>query len=224
MNPSSNANAIGNKKVYRLLSYTLVFLMMACAVMTISILIQSALPNWHSGIIAGIALFIVIDRLYTYQQLKSLTPLSSEWTIAFGAQWIVIGLFIRLLLSYGNGLDSFRTDLSLFARGSIVDLIAAEFFITLLLAILVWVLTAQFLGLLDEIGLDMKWALSEEPTFIQGDAVPAHQRLVNLIFGLGIGLVILTAFSRINMRATFSDSVGLPHVEWNRFSGAEAGA
>jgi uncharacterized protein DUF4129 len=224
MNPRSTSNAIGKQKVYRLLSYTLMFLMMACAVMTISVLIQSSLPGWHSGVIAGITLFIVIDRLYTYDQLKSLTPLSSEWAIAYGAQWIVIVLFIRFLLSYANGLDSFRTDLSLLARGSIVDLITAEFFMTLLLSVLAWVLTAQFLGLLDEIGLDMKWALSDEALIVQSGTIPAHQRLVNLIFSIGIGLVILTALSRIDLRATFSNSVGLPNVQWNRFSGAEAGA
>jgi Domain of unknown function (DUF4129) len=224
MNPRSISNAIGNAKVFRSISYTLVFLMMACVLMTIGSLIQNALPDWHSGIIAGVTLFILIDRLYTYQQLRSLTPLSSEWVIAHAAQWIVILLFIRFLLSYANGLDSFLADLSLFARGYLVNLFTAEFVITLLLAFLVWVLTTQFLELLDEIGLDMKWALSEESVLIQSDAVPAHQRLVNLIFSIGIVLVILTALTLINLRATFSSPTGIPNVEWNGFSGAEAGA
>jgi hypothetical protein len=224
MNPRSISNAIGNEKVFRSSSYTLVFLMMVCILMTVGNLIQNTFPDWHSGIIAGVILFIVIDRLYTYRQLKSLTPLSTEWVMAHAAQWIVILVFIRFLLSYANGLDSFLTDLSLFARGYIANFFSAEFVITLLLALLVWYLTAEFLTLLDEIGLDVKWALGEESVLIQGDAVPAHQRLVNLIFSLGIGLVILTALTRINLRATFSSPAGMPKVEWNHFSGAEAGA
>src|SRR5688500_3176781 len=111
MNPGSTSNALGNQKVFRFLSYTLVFLMMACVVMIIGNLIQNTLPVWHSGIIAGVLLCIVIDRLYTYQHLKSLTPLSSEWMITLGSQWIVIVLFVRLVLSYANGLDSFITEL-----------------------------------------------------------------------------------------------------------------
>lgn len=224
MNPGSTSNAIGNQKVFRFLSYTLVFLMMACVVMTIGNLIQNTLPDWHSGIIAGVTLFIVIDRLYTYRQLKHLTPLSSEWAITLGAQWIIIVLFVRLLLSYANGLDSFIRDLSLFARGYIADFFSPEFVVTLLLALLGWYLSGQFLDLLDEIGLDQELALREESPIIQSGAVPAHQRLVNLIFSLGIALVILTVLTRLNLRTIVSNVTGLPNVEVSRFSGAEAGA
>src|SRR5688572_28947841 len=178
MNPRSISNAIGNARVFRALSYTLVFLMMACVVMTIGNLIQNTLPSWHSGIIAGVMLFIVIDRLYTYRQLRHLTPLSSEWAIARGAQWVLIVLLIRFLLSYANGLDSFIRDLSLFARGYIADFFTPEFVVTLLLALLVWYLPAQFLELLDEIGLNQELALREDSAYVQSDAVPAHHRLV----------------------------------------------
>ena len=218
------SKAMGNAKVFRSISYALVCMMMVCGVMTIGILVQNALPNWHSGIIAGVMVFIVIDRLYTFQQLKSLTLFSSEWVIAYGAQWIVIVLFIRFLLSYANGLAAFLADLSLFARGDVANFFTGEFVITLLLALLVWVLTAQFLGLLDEIGLDPELALREDPGRLQADVVPAHQRLVNLIFSLGIALVILTALTRINTSAIFSSPNGIPKIEVSRFSGGEAGA
>jgi uncharacterized protein DUF4129 len=218
------SNAMGDAKVFRSISYALVCMMMVCGVMTIGILIQNVLPNWHSGIIASIMLFIVIDRLYTFQQLKSLTLFSSEWVIAYGAQWIVIVLFIRFLLSYANGLAVFHADLSLFARGDLANFFTGEFVITLLLALLVWVLTAQFLGLLEEIGLDPELALREDPGRLQADVVPAHQRLFNLIFSLGIALVILTALTRINTSAIFSSPNGIPKIEVSRFSGGEAGA
>jgi hypothetical protein len=224
MKPGFSANAIRNQKVFRSISYALVFLMMSCVAMTIGNLIHNTLPDWHSGIIAGILVFIVIDRLYTYRQLKSLTPLSSEWAIALGAQWVLIVLLLRFLLSYANGLDAFITDLRLFSRGYIADLFTAEFVVALLLAILVWHLSALFLELLDEIGLDQELALREESPPLQGDAVPAHERLVSLIFSVGIALVILTVLTRLNVRTILSNVTGLPHVEVSRFSGAEAGA
>lgn len=224
MNQGSASNAMGNAKAFRSFSYTLVFLMMACVAMTTGSLIRGVLPDWHAGIIAGALLFIVIDRLYTYRQLKSLTPLSSEWAIALGTQWIVIALLIRLLLSYASGLDSFIRELSLFARGYIAILFSPEFVITLFLAGVVWNVSGQFLGLLDEIGLDQQLASRDEPVPIQMDVVPAHQRLVNLIFSAGIVLVILTVLTRINLRTILSNTVGMPNVEVSRFSGGEAGA
>jgi len=93
-----------------------------------------------------------------------------------------------------------------------------------MLAFAAWELTSQFLELLDEIGLDMERVMREEQPRFQGDAVPAHQRLVTLIFTTGIVLVILTALTRLNMRTILSSSSGLPPVELSRFSGGEAGA
>lgn len=224
MNPRSSLNAIGNARVFRVIGYALVFLMMTCVVMTLGILIRHVAPDGHSGIIAGILLFILIDRLYTYRQLKSLALFSSEWFIALGAQWILILLVSRFLLSYADGLDSFRADLSRWARGSIVDLFTPELVFTLLLAMLVWDATGRFLDLLDEIGLDQERALREDSVRQDTEAVPAHQRLVNLIFSLGILLVVLTALTRINIQPILSNTEGLPPVQVSRFSGAEAGA
>ena len=223
MNVESAAESRRNEKVFRFLSYLLVFLMMACAIMTIGILIQNVLPGWHSGIIAGVLLFIVIDRLYTYRHLRSLTPLSSEWTIAIGGQWLLILLLMRLLLSYANGLDAFRAELSLFARGYIAELFTMEFVVSLLLALLVWFLSGRFLDLLEEIGLDPVLALQEGVIPI-GDAAPAHQRLIGQIFSIGIGLVILTALARVNFQSIAENVEGFPKVELNQLSGGEAGA
>src|SRR5688572_11616536 len=224
MNSRTNPDAMGNAKVFRSLSYLLVFLLMACAVMTISMVIQNVLPDSNSGILAGVMLFIVIDRLYTYRQLKSLTPLSSEWVINVGAQWIVIVLLIRLLLSYAKGVDSFIRELSLFGRGYFEGLFTPEFVFSLLLALLVWYVSGRFLGLLDEIGVDQEFALGQDTAHIRSQAVSARERLVNLIFSMGIVLVVLTAMARLNLRTILSNVSGIPTIEVSRFSGGEAGA
>jgi hypothetical protein len=223
MNPETASNARGNERSFRVFSYTLVFLIMTCVVMTFSNVIRNVLPDWHSGVIAGVLLFIVVDRLYTYRQLKTLTTLSSEWAIAIGAQWILILLLIRFLLSYANGLDSFRADLSLFTRGYIADLFTPEFVVSLLLALLTWYLTGRFLDLLDEIGLDPILAWQEGSAPIPAEAVSAHQRLVGLIFGLGLVLVILTALARLDLQPILSHVERFPVLELNRLSGVEAG-
>ena len=224
MNSVSTSNAIRNAKVFRWLGYLLLFLMMGCGILTLGILFHQVAPGWHTGIMASILLFIVIDRLYVHRSLRTLTPLSSEWAITIGTQWIVIVLLIRLLLSYANGMNSFLEDLSRFARGYLAEFFTFEFVATVLLALLIWYLLGEFLGLLDEIGLDQERALNEESLSIQAEAVPAHQRLVNLIFSVGIVLVVLTALTRINLGTIASNTQGLPDIQVSRFSGAEAGA
>ena len=198
--------------------------MMVCGVMTLGNLIHALLPHWRSGIMAGILLFIIIDRLYTFRQLKSLTPLSSEWAMAIGAQWVLIILLTRFLLSYANGLDSLRRDLSLLARGYIAELFTPEFVVSVLLAFLVWFLCGRFLYVLDDIGLEQTIASDPESSLVRSEVLPAHQRLVILFFSIGIGLVLLSALARIDYSNTFANTDGLPTLKFIRFSGAEAGA
>lgn len=224
MNQGNASNATRNEKAFRLLSYLLVFLMMTCGAMVMAGFIQNVATDWHVTIIAGVLLFVVADRFYMHQRMKAMTPLSSEWVIALGAQWIVILVFLRLLLSYADGVESFRRELSLFARGYIIELFTAEFVFSCLLVLLVWYVSGQFLNLLDEIGLDQKLALLEDPPILPRDAVPARQRLVSLIFSMGIVLVVLTALARINLQTILSNETGLPAIEVSRLSGGEAGA
>ncbi len=223
MSSKINSNAIENVRVFRFVSYGLVFLMIVCIVMTISSLIQNAMPSWPSGIIAGVMLFITMDRLFTYHWFKRQRLFGSEWATTFGAQWIVIILFIRLFLSYVKGPDAFINDMLIFVRGDIENFFSPEFVVTLLLAIFAWYLSGQFLELLDEIGLEQVLASREDEAVPQSEAVPAQQRLVNLVFSTGISLVILAALTRVDLRAIFSDTAVSAPVDLNQLSGAEAG-
>jgi len=222
MNQSSNFNIVENPKAFGIISYTLVFLMMVCFSMTVGILIQNVMPSWSSDIIAGITVLIVIDRLYTYKRMKALIPFSRAWAITLGAQWVVTALFTKTLLSYLNDFGALISDISLFTRGDLEHLFSPEFIVTLLLAFFAWSISGQFLGLLDEIGLDQKLVLLETSIPIQKDILPAQQRLVNLTLQMGIGLVILTVLTRVNLSALYNVDGSLKGL--SRFSGAEAGA
>jgi len=222
MNQSSNFNRVENPKAFGFISYMLVFLILACSVMTVGTLIQIEIPTWSSDIIAGITVFIIVDRLYTYKRMKVLIPFRREWTITYAAQWIVIGLFTKILLSFAKGPDALLRDISLFTRGKLVSSFSTEFIVTLLLAFLTWHIAGQFLKLLDEIGLDQKLVLAEASMPVEKDILPAHQRLVNLTLQLGIGLVILTVLTRVDLN-TMCNSDGT-FKGLSRFSGAEAGA
>ncbi len=226
MNSETKSSAVANERMFRSISYGLVFLMIVCIILAINSLIHNAIPDWASGVIAGVMIFILIDRLFTYQRYKSLKPFSSEWALTLGTQWVVILFFIRLLLSYANGMDVFVRDISRFVHGYIVEFFSPELVVTSLLAVLAWYLPTRFLELLDEIGLDQVLALREDPPprSAQDNIVPAHQRLLNLTLGLGIFLVILTALIRINLPAIFDNPAALPLVDPNRFSAGEAGA
>ena len=219
-------NANQSEKGFRRLAALLVFLMMVCGAMTLTSLIRSVAPGWRSGLLAGMLLFIVLDRLYSHRSLKSLTPLSSEWWVALGSQWVVILVLLRLLLSYASGIDALRGDLALLGRGFFGHLITAEYIVSALVALLVWYVTGQFMSLLDEMGLDQELALDEETEQVvaRSDLPPARQRLVGLTFSMGTILVVLTGLTRVNLQTVIPSLSGESSLELNRLSGGEAGA
>ncbi|MBK9926294.1 MAG: DUF4129 domain-containing protein [Anaerolineales bacterium] len=224
MNQQPNSKLIGREKTTRAIGYVLLLMMMVCIIMTINTLLHNTVPEWPSDVISGITLFIVLDRLYTYRSFKPLIPLSPDWAKSFGAQWVVIILFIRLLLSYAKGPDAFIADMSLFARGYTPAFFTPEFIVTLLLALLAWYLPGQFLDLLGELGLNQELALREDADPSQSDLLPAHQRLANLTFSTGIALVVLATLTRINLRAVFIFNAQASFASFNHFSGGEVGA
>jgi uncharacterized protein DUF4129 len=223
MSSKINPSALENVRVFRFISYGLVFLMAVCIVMTITGFIQTVMPDWPSGVIAGIMLFITMDRLYTYHWFKHLHLFSSEWVTTLGSQWIVIIVFIRLFLSYVKGTDAFINDMLLFAHGHIENFFSPEFVVTLLLAIFAWNISSQFLELLDEIGLNQVLALRENEMIPHSEAVPAQRRLVNLVFSTGIVLVILAALVRVDLHAIFFGTAVSTPADPDQFSDAEAG-
>ena len=222
MNQDPNFNVITNQKAFRFISYTLVFLMLTCSISIIAILIRITMSGWSADIIAGLTVLVVIDRLYTYKHTKALIPFSREWMVTLGAQWVVIVLFIKVLLSYVGDFDSLSRDISFFTRGYFTKLFNPEFVATLLLAVLVWNISGRFLELLDEIGLDQIAALPKDLNPVRNDILPAHQRLVDLTLQLGVGLVILTTLTRINLNGMYNLDGTFKGL--TRFSGAEVGA
>src|SRR5512142_2713348 len=98
MNSNAASNALGNVKVFRVVSYVLVFLMTLCVIIVIGGFLHNALPTWPSDIMVGVMLLLVIDRLYTYSHLKSLASFRQEWAVAFATQGVLFVIFIRLLV------------------------------------------------------------------------------------------------------------------------------
>ncbi|HEX2997770.1 MAG TPA: DUF4129 domain-containing protein [Anaerolineales bacterium] len=222
MNSSAQSNAVRNEKVFRVVSYTLVFLMLVCVIMAASGLIHNVLPKWHSGVMAGVMLLIVLERLYAYPRFKSLAAFSPEWAVTLGVQWVVFVIFIRLLLSYVKGSAAFLADMQLFIHGDMKAFFSAEFIVTLVLAILAWNVPARFLELLDEIGADQRIALREGSIPVQRDEPPPQQQLVSAIFNLGIILVLVTALASIDLKGALSNAPGAYLMDPGRFSAGEA--
>src|SRR5688572_11094100 len=192
-----------NEGVFRLVSYTLVALMMTCAALTVASLLNRIEPTWQPWYIAGICFLVALDRLYTYRRFRDWMFLSQEWLIRFGTQWIVILVLAKLVVGLSHGLDAFIAEIPLWYQDFWGNFFSNEFLIVLVLIVITWVASGDFADLLDELGLDEALLTEDGLNSMAKGKPPARVRLLSLFFSIGSVLVILTALARFDLRAIF---------------------
>lgn len=205
----------------RLVSYLLVAGMMACAALTIVNLVMRitpASPPWYLGLVVFLA---ALERLYTYRSYSRISLFTREWLMATLSQWVVILLALRLIIGLSRGVSVFLADLSLLAQNFFGYVFVTEFFFSLLVVVVVWVVSGNFAAMLDEMGLDAT-LLREEIPATQVEQQPVRERMISLIFSVGTLLIVLTAMVRFDLRAFFGEQTRVVFTEIASLQGGGA--
>jgi hypothetical protein len=190
-----------NEKVFRLVSYVLVAMMLACGALTVIHLITRLIPPWKPWYIAVICFAIALDALYSYRRYSQMSIFSSEWFLSVGTQLVIYLVVIRVAIGVSHGLDVFLAELSSGWFAFLLSFFTIEAFIISVLAIITWLLSGYFAELLDEMGLDQALVLQDAESGVPTDVPPARDRLISLVFSVGSVLVMLTALMRLDLRA-----------------------
>ncbi len=196
--------ALRTESVYRQTGYWLVAAMMACASLTASQLILKALPTWPVLTFMLISVLVSLERQYSYHSFTRISLLTSDWLKAFGAQWVLILVALRLMLAFSGGMAGFLADLSALGNNFIDQFFRPEYIAAIVLTIANWISSGYFADLIGEMGLTQGLVALEEDFAAPRNTLPARIRLMNLVLGQGIVLVILTAILRVNLRAFFN--------------------
>jgi len=198
-NPTSEERQF-NLARWRAVSYALITAMITCGALTLVSFLNQLQPSWRLFHVELIAFLVAFDRLYVHQKFKRLSVFSGEWFARFISQWIVLALFIRIAL----GLFSEATPNPL----QIVQNLSAfweffftfEFFFTLIIAVVVWLIAGQFADLLDDLS-DQEAIVRLSLNYTAVESRTPRQRLVSLVFMFGGALVFITAFARFVLRS-----------------------
>jgi hypothetical protein len=189
-----------NQQVFSVLSTFLISLMMACLSITVMLFIEKVLSGWQAPYLPVICFLIALERLYTYKASKSLILFSRPWFTMQITQWVVILLVLKLIVLLAKGLGSFWMELQLLALDFQSSFLELDFLIAFVFVVLTWLIAGGFAGLMDEMSLDQAMITFENAVMAASDQPPPRERLLVSIFNIGIVMVILTAFLRIDLR------------------------
>jgi hypothetical protein len=192
-----------NENLARLVSYSLVAMMMVCGALTIISLVSQVFVIWRPWYLVALILGASLEMLYSYRRFKALTVLSKEWTVGMATNLITIAFVVRVVVGLSHGVRAFLTEIVLW-WDDFAYFFTYEFIIILGLVLAAWMVSGSFAGLLDEVGLNQAMIDHDSGGEDRGRIVPVRERLLSLILSVGSFLVILTALNRLNLRAVFS--------------------
>lgn len=186
------------RDVYRLISYGLVALMMACSAYTLVNILDRFTPTWQPNYLIGLCTLVAIDRLYTYRRFSDWMVLSQEWLIRYGTEWIILLALAKLVVGFSHGIPAFWDEIQHWPLDMGAYFFTNELLFALAIIMLVWVFSGSFAEQLEEIGPYMR---HPDDGWGMPGAGAARRRLINLFFSIGFFLVVLTALGRLDLRA-----------------------
>jgi hypothetical protein len=215
MNESTDTYQI-NARMFRLVSYVLVSLMMGCMAITVIQLEARLVPHWRTWYLPIACFLISMERLYTHRQMESYTMLGWQWVVAQIAQWVTVAVVLRILVSLSYGLDPFLQMIKGLRGDFFFTFFDNEMLAAFVVVLLVWLITGSISVLLDEMQVDPK-ELPLEFYREEAKKTPPRERLISTVFGIGAGLVVAAALMRTDIRALVSELnqepvEALPHL------------
>lgn len=190
-----------NEKIFQLVSYLLVAVMLACAAATVVSLLTRLFIDWEPWYLAGISFLVALDTLYSYRRFKRLTLFSSEWLSAAGTQMVILLVALRVVVGLSHGLKAFMAELTAGWFAFLLSFFSVEFMIGIGICLLAWVVSLSFASLLDDIGLDAELIRMDGGLAAPDELRPPRERMLGLVFSLGTTLVFLTALMRLDFRS-----------------------
>jgi hypothetical protein len=191
------------ERVFQVVSYLLVSAMMACMAITVILFVQKYSPGFRGTFLPVLFFLITLERQFSYKNLQQLPVLGKRWIVWFSSQWVVILVVVKIVILLTQEVPSYPKLFQLWQVDFFTYFFDLDYLLAVIFVIVVWLFSGVFASLLHEMSLDEMFITFETAVQAPTDKPPARERLVGMIFGIGIGLVLLTALMRISLRMIF---------------------
>ncbi len=194
-----------SERIFRLISYGLVALMLACAALTVVSVTGYLFTGWTPNSLPVLCFLVALERLYTYGRFKKLTFMNLDWIKAFGAQWILIAVVVKVTVGLSHGFGAFLSEIPHWSSSFLTTFLSFDFLYILTIVLVAWFLSGDFAALIDEMGIAHVSVLQNaSPESLPASTPSARQRLLGLTLGVGIALLLLTTLTRMDLQTGFT--------------------
>ena len=217
MTPSDMPNTTRlNERKYWGMSALLVSLMIMCAVVTLLQFISQAFGLWMPAYLPVVALLFSLERFYLHPTYKRTKRFQNRRSLSLGIYWVAIMLLLKVVTLFSHGWQALVREVPLWQEDFVPSFFTLEYLAVLVVCFITWLISGAFAELFDEMGLDVALLERDHGVIRSEHEQPPHERLQGLVFTIGVFLVVLTALSRLDIRAilTFQPGDHIMALPW----------
>ena len=197
-----------NEKVSSLVSYFLVSAMLFCLGIAARDVASRLLPDREMTYLPYFCLFVAIIGIYSQRKMHHALELETNPLVYRAVEWVVILVILKLATYIWNGFEKLIVDLPHWQANFIENFFDAEYILGIMIIATVWTLALSFVDDLFDLEGDVDILQASSLDIVVSNRSMTQGHLVNKVFSLGIGLVIVSTLSRLDY-ATISSGLRL---------------
>ncbi len=176
---------------------------MACFGVSYLQFVQRIFPGWLGGYLPW--LFALIALEVTYTSFANRDKSFGDQLNRHLTEWLVVFFLIKLLTMLFNPQGSILHEVSLWEK-DILNFFSLRFLAALLPAVIVWVASFSFAGDLSNMQVDESDLQIEDQAMLDKNKIDYRRRLSERILMLGVGVILLALFARVDLIRVFGES------------------
>lgn len=188
-----NQSIATNQGWFRLASYLISALLLACFAASFVQLGEFFFPDWNGFYLALVGFFTALDGMFAFNRLRHFAFPDKEWVFYRFSEWIVILLLLKLGTYFSQGYQAFGMDINYLVNRQWGDLLSGEFLFSVLVMLVIWMFSGRFADLLGRLDVDERLLKVEQESGIYELRTEVRESLVSTVLILGVIMVLVTS-------------------------------
>ncbi len=205
-----------NERLSNLIAELFVAAMMACLGVTALSLGQRLQPGWQGGFLPWVCFIVSLEAIFSQRRLRRTADLDTPVIVYRLVELVVVMVGLKAAIYAWQGFERLQADLPLWWGDFFGTFLDAQYLLSLLVVLLVWMVSTNYADDLVSLEGDELILQAESLDQASSNRGTTQQRLANRIFGVGVGMVFCMALVRMDLTALYGGTPpakgGMLHV------------
>lgn len=196
-----------NERLFIVVNHLIMTLMLSCVVITIVQFTEYVAASWSGTYLVGFCFLVTLETIYSQRRMKKLRITGQELFFYRTTEIVAILILLKLVLYIVRDFSLLWQDIPLWRENFFVHFFTLEYLLAAVVVVLTWVMAALLADELLQLEGDEQLLKFEAESGFYQQRPAARRNLAYLILVLGIIMVVMVAFMRLDWQSL---GIGLP--------------